>query len=171
MRNRFIASLVLVATTCSRGDDRAVAPERSRTPASTRPDAVLFDTTPDAFDRLVRSGDQPTVVNVWASWCIPCRSEMPLIRDAAARYAGRVRFLGLNTQDVREDALSFAREFRITFPSARDPVGAVARRLRVLGLPTTFFYRANGELAFVQNGEIRADGLESKIQELLRTDR
>jgi cytochrome c biogenesis protein CcmG/thiol:disulfide interchange protein DsbE len=111
------------------------------------------------------------VVNVWASWCIPCRSEAPLFRKASARYAGRLRFLGLDSEDSRGEALAFIREFGLPYPSGFDPSGAIRHHLHVLGLPTTFFYRAGGETAFVHNGEIHSGDLQSKIDFLLESSK
>ncbi|MGH7856902.1 MAG: TlpA family protein disulfide reductase, partial [Candidatus Binatia bacterium] len=109
-----------------------------------------------------------TVVNVWASWCVPCRAETPLLVKAARRHAEEVRFLGLNTQDAEEEALVFIDEFDIPYPSGLDATGKVARHLKALGLPVTLFYAPRGELVFVHNGEIRAPDLREKIDELLR---
>lgn len=128
----------------------------------------LFATSVTGFERTIRSSEGlPTVVNVWATWCIPCRAEMPRLVAASERYAGRVRFLGLNTQDDPPTALRFIEEFAIPFPSAQDPRGTIAKSLKVLGLPATLFYSEEGDLAFVHNGEIKTDDLRTKIDELL----
>lgn len=146
-----------------------------RRPAVDAPEEIprsgVFPTSVEHFDGVIASGDVPTVVNVWASWCIPCRAETPLLVEAARRYEGEVRFLGLNTQDAEEEAVEFIHEFDVPYPSGLDPTGRVARHLKALGLPVTLFFARGGELVFVHNGEIRAPDLDEKITELLRVSR
>lgn len=136
--------------------------------AIARPSPGLFQTSPARFTALIESGGGlPTVVNVWASRCIPCRREAPLLRQSVERHGQHVRFVGLNTKDGREDASAFIKEFGLAYPSGFDPDGKVVRHLRVLGLPATLFYRRDGELGAVHAGEIQADQLEAKIQSVL----
>lgn len=162
--------LALVSFACTE-PARGIRPDARRGGADAPveiPRSGVFPTSAEHFDSVIGSGDLPTVVNVWASWCIPCRAETPLLVKAAQRYDGDVRFLGLNTQDAKEEALEFIDEFDIPYPSGLDPTGKVARHLKALGLPVTLFLRPGGELVFVHNGEIRAPDLDEKITELLR---
>lgn len=123
----------------------------------------------------------PVVVNFWASWCIPCREEAPVLQRAWVKYRDEgVRLLGVNVQDSTEDALRFVEEFQITFPSVRDVELVLWREFGVRGIPETFFidhrYRflgsgsgdqigARGSVKIL--GAIEAPVLESRIRQML----
>jgi cytochrome c biogenesis protein CcmG/thiol:disulfide interchange protein DsbE len=90
----------------------------------------------------------PVVLNLWASWCVPCREEAPLLQQGWRRLARPrgVLMLGLDMQDVPEDARDFIREFRITYPNIRDPSNTIARRYGMTGIPETFFISRAGRV-------------------------
>lgn len=85
----------------------------------------------------------PVVVNVWGSWCGPCKSEAPLLSAAARAHPG-VQFVGVDIEDSRDGALGFLTTYDITYPSVFDPGGAIKTDLGAIGQPDTFFYDANG---------------------------
>lgn len=87
------------------------------------------------------------VLNFWASWCVPCQEEAPLLERSwlEARDRGVV-FLGLNIQDVTGDARSFIRRYGNTYLNVRDPTNRVARKWGLTGLPETFFITARGSV-------------------------
>jgi cytochrome c biogenesis protein CcmG, thiol:disulfide interchange protein DsbE len=113
---------------------------------------------------------RPVVVNYWATWCEPCKVEMPRLVDAYKEHSDRVGFLGVNVEDDVEAAQEFVRRYAIPFRSVADPNGKIRRDEKVLGLPVTQFYASDGELAYVHQGEIKADELEEKIEDVLRLD-
>jgi cytochrome c biogenesis protein CcmG/thiol:disulfide interchange protein DsbE len=127
----------------------------------------------------------PVIVNFWASWCVPCREEAPVLEQKWRKYQNHgVRFLGVNVHDAKEDALKFVREFGITFPSVRDVDLRLWTKFGVRGLPETFFIDHNWRFASVGAGEqigsrgaikiwgaIRPAVLESQIQLLLERKR
>lgn len=107
----------------------------------------------------------PVVLNYWASWCIPCREEAPLL-ERTWRTEGRPRgvlFVGLDMQDVREDATAFLREFGISYPNVRDPGKTVAVKWGVTGIPETFFISDRGEIAGHVIGAISAEQMRDGI--------
>ncbi len=80
------------------------------------------------------------VVNFWASWCIPCREEAPLLEKTWRAYRDEgVVFLGVNIKDAASDARRFVEEFNITYPTVRDLDQRLTRDFGVKGLPETFF--------------------------------
>lgn len=89
----------------------------------------------------------PVVLNLWASWCTPCREEAPRLQQGWTRWGREgVAYLGLNIQDLRGDALAFGREFGITYPSVRDARRGVADSYGATGIPETFFVDARGRV-------------------------
>ena len=102
----------------------------------------------------------PVVLNFWASWCPPCRTEAPLLEHSwrGAREHG-VLFVGLNMQDVTTDARDFMRAYGVDFLNLRDPPGDQARRWGVTGLPETFFLSARGSVVGHVIGALSAQQL------------
>jgi cytochrome c biogenesis protein CcmG/thiol:disulfide interchange protein DsbE len=162
-RVALLVALAIGASACARPSPRADAPIREGILAT----PVLFDTTATGVDKLLRAGTLPTVVNVWASWCVPCRAEAPLLGAAAKRYAGRVRFIGIDTQDDRRAGREFMRKFHLPYASAFDPKGRLAQHLLAVGVPTTTFYARGGRRTFAVNGEIKKPELDSKLEQLV----
>ena len=104
----------------------------------------------------------PVVLNFWASWCVPCREEAPALRSGSQRWHERgVLFLGLNMQDVTEDARAFLREFDLDFPQVRDPNNAAARRWGLTGIPETFFISARGDVVGHVIGTVSSEQLDT----------
>lgn len=103
--------------------------------------------------RLSQVRGAPTVVNVWASWCIPCRAEFPLFQLASARLGRRVAFLGVDTLDAVADARTFLAKFPVSYPSYEDPSGAIARSLSpAQGVPITVFINRAGQVTYFHQG-------------------
>jgi cytochrome c biogenesis protein CcmG, thiol:disulfide interchange protein DsbE len=95
------------------------------------------------------------VLNFWASWCIPCKAEAPLLESAAARWRSRgVVVLGVDSNDFTGDARGFMRRYGLTYPVVHDGDGGRANRYGVSGLPETFFVRRDGRLAVHIPGQI-----------------
>jgi thiol-disulfide isomerase/thioredoxin len=115
--------------------------------------STLLGGGPRAFrERIEDLRGHPVVVNKWASWCPPCRSEFPFFASQAARRPD-VAFIGVDSNDNDEDASEFLEEFPVPFPSYRDPDLKVAEVFHgVAAFPTTAYYDSDGELAYVKQG-------------------
>jgi thiol-disulfide isomerase/thioredoxin len=108
----------------------------------------------DAYEaRLGALHGYPAVVNVWASWCGPCRFEFPHFQHAAAAYGKRVAFLGVDTQDSDDAASTFLEEAPVPYPSYTDPGKDIGDAVgATLGLPDTAFYDRSGKLVYLKQG-------------------
>jgi len=94
----------------------------------------------------------PVVVNLWASWCDPCRRELPFLQRQAVQRGARVAFLGVNVGDERGQAKALAARYPMPYPSFEDPRSRSTGRYKARGLPTTAFYDASGKLEIVHQG-------------------
>lgn len=114
----------------------------------------LLDGGAAAFERRLRQlRGYPVVVNKWASWCPPCREELPWFQEQALKRGTEIAFLGVDANDNDADAAEFLRELPLPFPSYRDPdlkVSAVFNG--VAAFPTTAYYDSEGELAYLKQG-------------------
>jgi thiol-disulfide isomerase/thioredoxin len=119
----------------------------------------------DAYEgRIAALRRYPAVVNVWASWCGPCRFEFPHFQQAAADFGKRVAFLGVDSEDSDDAASTFLEEAPVPYPSYTDPDKVIGEALGAsLGLPDTAFYDRRGKLVYLKQGpyddiaELRAD--------------
>lgn len=90
---------------------------------------------------------KPVVVNLWASWCPPCRSEAPILQRLAEKYEPKGAIvLGVNVRDLSGDAKAFIDEFNLTFPSLRDGSDDTEQRFEASGLPETFLVDPDGKM-------------------------
>lgn len=116
---------------------------------------------------LASFGGRPLVINFWASWCVPCRTEMPLLQRAAGRHP-EVAFLFVDEKDGRAAAKAFISGLgtRVTSPVASDPKGSVGDAFHVVNLPTTAFVRADGSLAALRVGQLDQTTLDDYLSAL-----
>jgi len=114
------------------------------------------------------------IVNLWASWCPPCRAEMPALqRVYEANGARGLEILAVNTtfQDSQAGAEEFVREFGLTFPVPLDRTGEVSRSYLLRALPTTFFVDRDGVIRnLVLGGPMSETTIQTAVEELLRDD-
>lgn len=117
--------------------------------------------------RLAEHRGQGVVLNFWASWCTPCRAEMPYFETTYRTYQERgVLFLGVGVQDTPESARAFLRELAITYPSGLDEGNEIALRYQLIGLPTTVFIAPDGKVTRKQTGAISEDQLVTFVEEI-----
>lgn len=102
--------------------------------------------------QLAQLEGYPVVVNVWASWCGPCRLEFPYLQKVAAARGDEVAFIGVDAFDDPAAARTFLDQLPLPYPSVSDPDEEVKKELRLRGYPGTAFYDSVGKLTYVKQG-------------------
>lgn len=132
------------------------------------PDFTLPLLGEEGYFTLSDHRGQVVVINFWASWCVPCRDEAPMLQRTFEAYQDQgVLFVGIDVQDPEDDALAFVAEFGITYPSVVDMRGEMEVAYRIQGVPETFVIGKDGNIVkffFAQPPE--AD-LRAAIEEAL----
>lgn len=122
---------------------------------------LLSGETFDLSDHFANDG-RPLVLNFWASWCPPCRAEMPDF-DRVAAERGDILIVGVAVEDDPAAARTFGTEIGVGYPLGIDEGGAIANRYPYLGLPTTWFIDGNGIIIRQWTGLISYEDLISRI--------
>jgi len=118
----------------------------------------ILDGGQDAFDaRLRELRGHPVVINKWASWCGPCRAELPILQRVSTERGKAIAFVGVNARDKRPAAERFAARFPVPYPSYEDPAERIARALDApSNFPVTLFVDARGRTVFTHQGGYRS---------------
>jgi peroxiredoxin len=131
------------------------------------PDFALT-TLDGAIVRLSDLRGKPVLINFWASWCGPCRSEMPHIQAAYEAHTGEgLVVLGVDQMESSRAVAQFVEEFDLTFPIPIDTDGAVSAIYQARGLPTSFFVDVDGIIRAMFIGPMSSGFIESTLEEIL----
>lgn len=141
--------MMMAVSTCSSAGDELALPD------------IELDRLGGGSIDLAATGE-PRILNLWATWCAPCRAELPAF-DQVAAATDHVEIIGINTGDSGEDAAELADELGLSFPQALDPKTRVQTSLRITGMPSTVFVSAGGELLEIHTGELDRSELEALI--------
>ncbi len=169
----FVMALIAAACgggseTISLGDDGLAAPAPDGdVELAELADRVDFNY--ESFDgeqlSLSGLGDRPVVLNFFASWCPTCIAELPDFERVSQTFADDVQFLGLSVQDQPDLSLQLLAETGVTFPTGLDTPGDIFSAFGGLGMPTTVFITADGEVANVHTGVLTEESLTDAILE------
>jgi cytochrome c biogenesis protein CcmG/thiol:disulfide interchange protein DsbE len=151
---------------------RVTHPQQSNLPelvrAGKKPSAPAF-----SLPRLDRDGrielaglrGKAVVINFWASWCRPCRSESPRLQEAWSTYGpNRLVVVGVDSQDFKGDARKFARRYGLTYPIVHDAAGSTYGPYGLTGFPETFFVDRDGKIVGYVAGELSRQELADNIR-------
>lgn len=104
------------------------------------------------------------LVNVWASWCDPCRDESPALEDYWREHRrDGLTVLGIDSEDLSDDAREFVREFGLTYPMLRDGEGAARDEFAMSGFPESFLVDPDGNMALVRRGPVTTEYLNEQV--------
>ena len=115
---------------------------------------------------LVGLRGRPVIVNIWASWCAPCRTETPLLERTWIASGGDITIIGVDSKDSPADAIKFLREFDVTYPTVFDIEGTIRARLGLRGFPTTYVFDSAGTLRSTVVGGLTEQRLAAILADL-----
>jgi thiol-disulfide isomerase/thioredoxin len=136
-------------------EELAAANQPAVNAGSTLPEFFLTDLTGEPHSPASLTG-KPAVINFWATWCKPCEIEMPLLQALAEKYP-QVAVIGINSGETEEVIRPFLVKYDITFPVWLDTGSTITDRLKIIGLPTTYFIDADGIIQAVHLGQLTPD--------------
>ena len=163
-----LAGLALLLAACGGagdGDGGALGVDAGEGPLPEATFAGLLD--PDETVSTTDWLGTPTVVNFWATWCAFCLDEMPALQEASEQLDGRVRFVGIDRQDPRDDALEFLERTGVTYDQVASPDGRYFETVRARGMPTTLFVDAQGTIRYRHTGPLELEDVLELVAEHL----
>ncbi len=169
-----VVAIVVIGLTQAGGEDSEPATDgpslaelREAVAGAPAPLAALYEeanevvgSDVDDFRRRLRElRGHPVVVNVWGSWCGPCKLEFPYFQRAAMKQGKEIAFLGVNLIDNTGKAEAFLRTRPVPYPSLEDSDGKIAREAApgARGAPITVFYDASGKRTYIHQGGYRSE--------------
>jgi cytochrome c biogenesis protein CcmG, thiol:disulfide interchange protein DsbE len=123
-------------------------------------------TPPPAEIKLGALRGTPAFVDVWASWCVPCRAEAPVLARLWREHRREIRFLGIDVEDTRGDAGRFVRRYGLGYPSVFDRKASMAEKLGFFGLPTAYLVDRHGRIAAKLVGKQKEQTLRDLLKAL-----
>jgi cytochrome c biogenesis protein CcmG, thiol:disulfide interchange protein DsbE len=155
------AALVLMAS-LGWGLVHAAKPAPRTLVGQAAPDLAIQPLLDGPEVRLANLRGKPVVLNFWASWCVPCRTEAPVLNAAAHRYQGRVQFLGADIQDSDQPRRAFLTQYQVQYPAGPIVRGSY-HDFGVTAPPETYFIDRQGVVVLRVTGEVDASGLRTYL--------
>lgn len=156
------AAVILVLSACGGGGDGSAGAEAGES----LPEVELTDFESGDVSSLTDI-EGPAVINLWATWCAPCRAEIPDFEEVHQSRGDEVRFIGVNVGESSSQALEFIDEVGATYDQFSDPTGDVSVALRATTMPVTIVLAPDGTVSKKHFGPLDQDGLNEAIDEAL----
>ena len=159
----FVGVAILQAVTSTSTSSSKVLVEKTNQPAF---EFTLHELTSPTLTLSLRDfRGKALVLNFWASWCVPCRTEMPLLEHAYSEVKGTVQFLGVDSNDDQRAGLAFYRRVHVSYPAVSDPSAVLAVRYGLIGFPTTVFISPTGKVLGRFIGQLSDRTLRAALKE------
>lgn len=131
------------------------------------PDFTLLTISGGDFHLSDHKG-KPVLINFFASWCLPCREEMPIIEKIVQKYEPKgVVFLGIAVDDTEEKMKDFIATYHVTFQVGIDKTAAIQKSYGLYGIPTTYFIDKQGIINYSHSGSVTKELLQNELDKLL----
>jgi len=130
------------------------------------PDFTLSGLTDDNFS-LSHYRGRPVLINFWASWCPPCRTELPALQAAYTKYSDAIGFVAVDVKEDRDTVAAFVDDMSLTFPVLLDAEGQITQLYEIRGTPTTIFVAADGTVAARHVGPLDEAAIDNYLRPLL----
>lgn len=130
------------------------------------PDATVLDIGGGQL-RLASFRGQPVLVNLWATWCGPCRREMPALERLSREEAGKLAVVAIDQREDPEVVRAYVKRFGVTFRVGIDGEQQLGTQLHLIGLPSSFFIDRNGIIRDAVDGEMTYEVMSEKAKSLL----
>ena len=175
MRNKRIALLILPfwlsllnVTGCSEeAATNNTTSNATGTPHEVAPDFKLSLLDGGHFNLSDHKG-KPVVVNFFASWCVPCGAESPVLDKIYRDYRSKgVSFVGVAVNDTESKARKFIERYGLSFPAGLDDTGDIKDAFGVYGMPTTYFIDGNGMISYLHPGGVTERLMQHEIDKML----
>lgn len=167
---------LLLATSCG-GAAHMAAPHESPPTPATGPGAPAVGHSAPGFALQSVSGEivslsglrgRVVLVNFWATWCTPCKQELPAIDAVARRYRAQgFSAVGIDFREQDEDVAAYAAKVKVSFPLLEDSAGATADRYKLLGLPTSYLVDRGGVVRAIHPGPYSEAELDKAVKALM----
>ncbi len=161
-------AILLAALLLTRGDaTKDFLPKATIDTQEPAPDfrLELFD---GSYFQLSEHKGKPVLINFFASWCVPCKEEIPVLEKIGREYTPKgVTFLAVAVNDSEEKARAFLQEHGLSFPAGLDKTGSVQETFGLYGVPTTFFITKQGMTNYIHAGGVTEDLLRHELDKLL----
>ncbi|MFD2170038.1 TlpA family protein disulfide reductase [Tumebacillus lipolyticus] len=138
-------------------------------PTYLAPDFTLTDLSGNEVQLSTLRGKK-VFLNFWASWCPPCKAEMPDLVKMSEKYKGKIEFYGVNltSNDSVENAQKFVEDYQIGYPTLMDHKGNVSTQYRTFSIPTSFTIDENGVVVHRIEGQLSEKAMEEMFSKLAR---